>query len=94
MPTFRRLPKRGFSNARFTTRYSVVNVGMLEARYESGAHVTPQSLCAVGLIRTLRLPVKILGEGALDGPITVRADAFSRRAVQRIEEVGGRVEVP
>ena len=58
MPTFRRMPKRGFNNARFTTRYSIVNVASLEERFENGAHVTPQSLLEVGLIRNLAHPVR------------------------------------
>ena len=93
MPTFRRLPKRGFSNARFTTRYTVVNVGSLEVRYEADAHVTPQSLREVGLIRTLRLPVKILGQGALTKKLTVDAAKFSKSAMEKIQATGGEARV-
>ena len=91
MPTFRRLPKRGFSNARFTTRYSVVNVAALEERFEAGAHVTPQSLLEAGLIRNLRLPVKVLGEGALTKKLTVDAAKFSKSAQEKIQAAGGEV---
>ena len=93
MPTFRRLPKRGFNNARFTTRYEVVNVGLLETRYEAGAHVTLQSLREVGLIGTLRLPVKILGEGTLTKKLTVDAAKFSKSAVEKILATGGEAKV-
>ena len=93
MPTFRRLPKRGFSNARFTTRYSVVNVVSLETRFESGAHVTPQALLDVRLIRNLRYPVKILGNGTLTKKLIVDAAKFSRSAVEKIQAAGGEARV-
>ena len=89
MPTFRRLPKRGFSNAQFTTRYSVVNIEALERRFEAGAHVTPQSLLEAGLIRNLRRPVKILGDGTLTKKLIVDAAKFSGKAKESIEAAGG-----
>ena len=82
MPTFRRLPKRGFSNFNFTTRYSVVNVGALEERFDVNAHVTPQALREVGLVRDARLPVKILGNGSLTKKLTVDAARFSETAME------------
>ena len=91
MPTFRRLPKRGFSNAQFTTRYSVVNVAALEERFEAGAHVTPQFLLEAGLIRNLRLPVKVLGDGVLTKQLTVDAAKFSKTAKEKIQAAGGEV---
>jgi large subunit ribosomal protein L15 len=93
MPTFRRLPKRGFSNARFTTVYSVVNIGALESKFENGSHVTPQALREAGLIRHLRYPVKILGEGALTKKLTVDAAKYTRSAVEKIEAAGGEARV-
>jgi large subunit ribosomal protein L15 len=93
MPTFRRLPKRGFSNAQFTTRYSVVNVAALEARFEVGGHVTPQSLLEAGLIRNLRCPVKILGDGTLTKKLAVDAAKFTKSAKEKIEAAGGEVRV-
>lgn len=93
MPTFRRLPKRGFSNARFTTRYSVVNVADLEERFEAGAHVTAQSLREMGLIRNLRYPVKILGEGSLTKRLVVDAARYSRTAAEKIKTAGGEARV-
>ena len=89
LPTFRRLPKRGFSNVQFATRYVVVNIAALEDRYDAGAHVTAQSLKELGLIRNLRLPVKILGQGALTKKLKVDAAKFSRSAQASIEAVGG-----
>ena len=94
MPTFRRMPKRGFSNARFTTRYSIVNVASLEERYETGAHVTPQSLLEVGLIRNLSHPVKVLGEGSLTKKLTVDAAKYSKSAKEKIEAAGGEARGP
>ena len=93
MPTFRRMPKRGFSNARFTTRYSIVNVASLEERFEAGAHVTPQSLLEAGLIRNLAYPVKILGDGQLTKELTVDAAKYSRSATEKIQAAGGEARV-
>jgi large subunit ribosomal protein L15 len=87
------MPKRGFSNAQFTKRYSVVNVGSLEARFEAGAHVTPQSLREVGLIRSLRLPVKVLGDGTLAKKLKVDAARFTKSAVEKIQAAGGEAKV-
>lgn len=93
MPTFRRLPKRGFSNVQFATRYGIVNVGSLELRYDAGAHVTLQSLLEVGLIRNLRHPVKVLGDGALTKKLTVDAAKFSKAAIEKILAVGGEAKL-
>jgi len=93
MPTFRRLPKRGFNNAQFTTRYSVVNVASLEERYEANAHVTTQSLLEMGLLRNKHRPVKILGDGSLSKKLTVDAAKFSKTAKEKIESAGGRANI-
>lgn len=89
MPTFRRIPKRGFSNAQFETRFSIVNVDSLEERFESGAHVTPQALQEARLIRNLRYPVKILGNGELTKKLTVDAARFTKSAMEKIQAAGG-----
>ena len=93
MPTFRRMPKRGFSNAQFETRYNVVNVEALEEMYPANFHVTPQALRESGLIRSLRLPVKVLGAGSLTKKFTVDAAKFSRSAVEKIKQAGGEARV-
>jgi len=93
MPTFRRLPKRGFNNAQFTTRYSVVNVASLEDRYEADAHVTRDSLLELGLLRDKQLPVKILGNGKLSKKLTVDAAKFSKSAKEKIEAAGGTANI-
>ena len=93
MPTFRRLPKRGFSNADFRRRFAIVNVASLEERFETDAHVTPESLREVGLLRNLKMPVKIRGNGTLAKKLTVDAAKFTKTARQKIEAVGGTAQV-
>ena len=92
MPLFRRLPKRGFSNARFKTEYAVVNVSELAA-FEAGATVGPAELFAKGLIKRLSGRVKILANGEIDRALTVRAQRFSKAATEKIEKAGGKAEV-
>lgn len=91
MPSFRRMPKRGFNNAQFTTKYNIVNVSSLEDRFDAGAHVTLQALQEVGLIRNTKLPVKILGDGDLTKKMTVDATKFSKTAREKITSAGGEV---
>ena len=93
MPTFRRIPKRGFNNAQFETRYNIVNVESLESRFEAGAHVTPQSLLEARLIRNLHHPVKILGNGELTKKFTVDAAKFTKSAAEKIAAAGGEARV-
>jgi len=89
MPLFRRLPKRGFSNAKFRTEPAVVNVGQLQTAFEDGAHVTKLVLREKGLIRDAAAVVKILGDGELTKRLTVEADRFSRSAIEKITAAGG-----
>ena len=93
MPTFRRIPKRGFNNAQFTKRYTIVNVASLEAKFDAGAHVTAQVLRESGLIRSLALPVKILGQGELKKKLRVDAAKFSQSALDKIKAAGGEAKV-
>lgn len=93
MPIFRRLPKRGFNNAQFATRFNIVNVADLEQRFEQGAHVTAAALHDAGLIRRKKLGVKVLGEGALTKALTVEATRFSKQAAAKISAAGGEVKV-
>jgi large subunit ribosomal protein L15 len=92
MPTFRRIPKRGFSNAKFTMRYAVVNVEALERAFPANAHVTAEALREAGLIRTSCL-VKVLGDGKLTKKLTVDAAKFSRSAMEKIKNAGGEARV-
>ncbi len=91
LPLIKRLPrKRGFTNI-FRTEYSVVNLSSLNA-FESGAEVTMETMAAAGLIKSLRQPVKILANGDLSHPLTVKATRFSAAAKAKIEAAGGTVE--
>lgn len=84
----KRLPRRrGFNNP-FRVQYAEVNVGQL-AGFQAGSEITPALLRQAGLIKARGRPVKILGEGELAKPLTVRAHRFSRPARQKIEAVGG-----
>lgn len=93
MPTFRRMPKRGFSNAVFRVRYSVVNVASLEERFTAGTHVTTAVMVEAGLIRSPRVLVKILGDGTLTKKLTVDAAKFSKSASEKIKAAGGEAVV-
>lgn len=89
-PLSRRFPKRGFKNP-FGTRYTVINVGDLEERFESGAVVTVERLLETRLISKVGDGVKVLGDGELTKPLTVQAHKFSRSAVEKIQAAGGSV---
>jgi large subunit ribosomal protein L15 len=91
MPLQRRLPKRGFFN-HSRRAYQVVNLRDL-ARFAVGSEVTLDLLVGAGLIRRTGLPVKLLGEGALEHALTVRVHAASRPAVEKVEASGGKVEL-
>ena len=91
LPLVKRLPKkRGFVNI-FRTEYSVVNTNKLNM-FESGSEVTPERLLAAGLVKSLRHPVKVLGEGNINHPLVVKAHRFSTAAKAKIEAAGGKVE--
>jgi large subunit ribosomal protein L15 len=91
MAFFRRIPKRGFSNAEFRTDYATVNLKALEQRFDDGAEVNPDMLVKAGLIRNTKDPVKILGEGDLTKKLTVTAAKFSEAAKAKITAAGGTV---
>ncbi|MFH1169367.1 MAG: 50S ribosomal protein L15 [Chloroflexota bacterium] len=91
LPLIKRLPeKRGFVNA-FKTEYSAVNLGKLGS-FEPGSEVTPEKLLEAGMIKSLRLPVKILAAGDLKHSLTVKAHKFSASARAKIEAAGGKAE--
>ncbi len=84
--------KKSMPFERFRTKTQPVNVSDLEARFDAGAEVTPESLKAAGLA-TRRDPVKILGKGDISTKLTVRAHGFSATAKEKIEGAGGTCEV-
>ena len=92
LPLFRRLPKRGFSNYEFKTRYATVNVEDLEV-FEENTVVTIDLLKEKGLIKKELDGLKILGNGNLTKKLTVRADKFTNSAKAKIENIGGKTEV-
>ena len=93
MPYFRRIPKRGFSNAAFRTEYHIVNIASLQDRFKDGASVDAVALVEAGLIRNTKLPVKVLAHGDITIKLTVTADKFSTSAASKIEAAGGSVAV-
>ena len=91
-PLYKRLPRRGFSNARFATKYAVVNVSDLN-RFKDGEVVTPELLIESGLVKKELNGIKILGNGTLEKKLTVKANRFTNSAINKIEELGGTTEV-
>ena len=92
LPLFRRLSKRGFNNYEFRTVYSTVNVSDLN-RFEDGTVVDIALLKEVGLIKKELDGVKVLGSGELTKKLTVKANAFTKSAQDKIETIGGKTEV-
>jgi large subunit ribosomal protein L15 len=93
LPLIRRMSrKRGFTNI-FRVEYAEVNLGSLAGRFPAGSEVTPEALVGAGVIKNLKKPVKVLGQGELEGALTVRAHKFSATARQKIEAAGGKTEV-
>jgi len=91
-PLYRRIPKRGFNNKNFETKYAVINLAELN-RFEDGDVVTPELLKEKGIIKKQLCGVKVLGNGELEKKITVKAHRFSSKAVTKIESKGGKAEV-
>ena len=92
LPLYRRLPKRGFSNAMFKTTYAVINVSDLNM-FDNGTEVTPELLKEMGIIKKQLSGIKVLGNGSLEKKLTVRAHVFSKTAKEKIEAQGGKAEV-
>ena len=91
MPLTRRLPKRGFHNI-FAKNYAEVNVAQLNA-LENGTEVTFETLVAQGLVSKKYDGVRILGKGALEKKLTVKAAGITASAKEKIEAAGGKAEV-
>lgn len=92
LPLYRRLPKRGFTNAKFKTVYATVNVGDFN-RFENGTVVTPALLKETGLVTKMFDGIKVLGEGTLEKKLTIQANKFSGSALEKIEKSGSKAEV-
>jgi len=92
LPLFRRVPKRGFSNAKFKTDYAIVNIKALDEAYDNGATIDAAALVKAGLIRNTRLPVKVLGFGETSKKLNVTASAFTSSATEKLTKAGGEVK--
>ena len=92
LPLFRRLPKRGFTNAMFKTTYAVLNLDDLN-KFEENTEITPELLKEMGILKNQLNGVKILGNGTLEKKLTVKANQFSKKAKEEIEKLGGKAEV-
>lgn len=92
IPAYRRLPKRGFDNSRFATRYAIINVSALD-QWNDGDVVTLESLLESKIIKKSYDGLKVLGSGEITKKITVQASIFSAAAREKIEAAGGKAEV-
>ena len=92
LPLYRRIPKRGFTNAKFKTVYAVVNLAQLNV-FEDGTVVTPALLKDTGILKKQLDGVKVLGNGKLEKKLTIQANKFSTSALEKIKEAGSKAEV-
>ncbi len=91
-PLYRRLPKRGFYN-RFGKEYAIVNISLLDARFNDGDVVNLSTLAEKNIIKDAKCGLKILGNGEIKKKLTVEASIFSVAAKEKIEAAGGKAEV-
>ncbi len=92
LPLYRRIPKRGFTNAKFKKVYGVINVEDLN-KFEDGTVVTPALLKETGLVKKQYEGIKVLGNGKLEKKLTIQASKFSESALEKIKEAGSKAEV-
>lgn len=91
-PLFRRLPKRGFKNTMFKVEFNCINVGFLN-KIENCEKIDKTKLVELGLIKSEKVKVKILGDGEFSKKVEITADKFSKTAVKKIEDAGGKAIV-
>lgn len=94
MPLYRRLPKRGFTNAPFKTEYAIINLETIEAKFDNG-EVSRETLLEKGLLsgRNKSLPIKVLGKGELKTGLTFKGiNKFSASAKDQIDKSGSKIE--
>jgi large subunit ribosomal protein L15 len=92
MPFFMRIPLRGFNNSQFRVEYHVVNLRLLEERFDANAEVTPQTMVKAGLLSDTGTPIKVLSEGELTKPLKITVAACSAKAKEKIEQAGGSIQ--
>lgn len=93
MPLFRRMPKRGFTNAKFRVDYSVVNVGELAKQFQAGDEVSLEGLRSHGHLKSGPSRLKVLGTGDIEIALNLKVAAISESARKKIEAAGGTVEI-
>ena len=93
MPITRRVPKRGFNNARFAKNYQIINLEEIADRFENGLVVGVEEFYKAGLIQNLTTPVKFRARGEISQGLTINAQAFSAQAAEKIVAAGGKAEV-
>ncbi len=99
MPLYRRLPKRGFTNALFRKEFATVNLGRLQEavdakKIDAGKPVDAEALLTAGVISKVKDGVKILAKGELSASLTIQAAKASQAAIAAVEKAGGKVELP
>lgn len=92
MPLQRRVPKRGFTNM-FRKEFEIINIATIEERFEKGDVVSPETLKKKRMIKNNNVLVNILGKGAITKKVDVKANAFSKSAMEKITQQGGTCEV-
>jgi large subunit ribosomal protein L15 len=92
-PLFRRIPKRGFTNATYAKVYNIVNVGDIDALFQDGEEVNPTTLNERGLAKKSVDGVRILGNGEITKKLVIKAHGFSKSAISKIEAKGGKAEL-
>ena len=93
LPLYRKLPKRGFNNARFGKQYTIINVDVLN-KFNDGEVVDSAALLAMGIVSAVANDgIKVLGDGELTKKLTVVASVFTASAKEKIEAAGGKTEV-
>jgi large subunit ribosomal protein L15 len=91
MPLYRRIARRGFSNYPFKKEFQIVNLSVLNDKYKDGDTVTKDNLKEKKIIKSAKIPVKILGDGDFERKLTVQVEKVSKSAAAKIEEKGGKV---
>lgn len=92
-PLQRRLPKRGFTNARFKKEYVSINLDRIAEKFDGTQEVTPETLRAAGVVKQMKDGIKVLSRGELNKPLVFKVHAVSEAAKAKIESAGGSVEV-
>ncbi|NLC78162.1 MAG: 50S ribosomal protein L15 [Ruminococcaceae bacterium] len=92
LPLVRRIPKRGFKNI-FATKYATINLSDLNNKFADGATVDAKAVIEAGLIKNSLDGIKVLGNGKLEKKLTVKLNAYSASAKEKIEQAGGKAEV-